>query len=168
MLTYSVLNPVRATPIFGGLGQNVLPSSVHSNMQLVKPDNERRYCRERKVEKVTNLTLQWVLQFCVFVFFFSCLSSHSVVIIRVKRHSKNLPCSWNTVASATKIVLKGDDERWGTCQLSLVWHGMAKSQAYCFPQCRSSTCWQAVTEDYPKWLVGVVTQLLCGHSQWLE
>lgn len=66
MLTHLVLNPIRATPIFGGLGQNVLPSSVHSNMQLVKPDNERMYCRERKVEKVTNLTLQRVLQFSFF------------------------------------------------------------------------------------------------------
>lgn len=51
MVAHLVLNPVIANPIFGGLGQNVLPFSVHSNMQLVKPDNERMYCRERKVEK---------------------------------------------------------------------------------------------------------------------
>lgn len=39
MVTYLVLNPIRATPIFGGLGQNVLLCSVQNNMQLVKPDS---------------------------------------------------------------------------------------------------------------------------------
>lgn len=101
-------------------------------------------------------------------FFFSCHSSHSVVIVRVRRSSNNFPCSWNAVASATNKVLNGGDERLGTHQLSARWHRVARSQAYCFPQCRSSKHWQAIREDCPKWSAGVVTQLLCRHSQWLE
>lgn len=75
MLTCPVLKLIRATPIFGELGQNVLPSSVHNNMQLTKTDNERMCCREEKVEKVTNLTLQRDLQNSSFLFFFYTLAA---------------------------------------------------------------------------------------------
>lgn len=123
-------------------------SLVHNNMPLVKPDNENMYWRQRKVEKVTNLTWQRVLQFS---FFFSCHSLHLVVIARVRRSSKKFPFSWKAVPSASHEVLKGDDKTVGTHQLSALQHRVAKSQAYCFPLCRSSAPWQTTAEDCPKW-----------------
>lgn len=79
MITHSVFDPIRATPVFGELGQ-ILPGSAHSSSWW-KQRVKGLYSREGNMEGVTNLILQSP---SVFFLCFSCLSSHTVVILRVR------------------------------------------------------------------------------------
>lgn len=134
MITHSVFDPSRATPVFGELGQ-ILPGSAHSSSWW-KQRVKGLYSREGNMEGVTNLILQSP---SVFFLCFSCLSSHTVVILRVRwqqEHPMLLKRGCFCSCQSSRIMM-----RLGSHQLSVVWHRAAESQAFCFPQC--SNHWQS-------------------------
>lgn len=145
-LPYSVLIPVTAASIFGGLGQNILPSTQQHAI-----GETRQWKDVLETEKGRKGHKSCLAESPSVFFFLSCHSLHLLVIARVRRSSKKFLFSWKAVPSASHEVLKGDDKTPGTHQLSALQHRVAKFQAYCFPVCRSSAPWQTIAEDCPKW-----------------
>lgn len=123
MITHSVFDPIRATPVSGGLGQSVLPGSIHTSSWW-KQTMEGLYFteRERNMEEVTNLTLQSP---SVFFLCFSCLPARAVVILRV-RWQQERPlllkcgsfCSWQSSRTTMEDWTVTSSQWSGTEQLS--------------------------------------------------
>lgn len=101
MLTHSVLNPVRPTPIFGGWIKVFCLILYTATWTWWKQTMEELYSKEKETWKRSQISLCRVLQFSFFVF--SCLSPHAAVILRV-RWQQELPtllkrgcfCSWQS------------------------------------------------------------------------